>query len=156
MIESFQSWPGVLAFQHGQLLPESGNFQAEVMPRAKKRTEPMKEGKKEPKHSIILQEQRAIIDESAGRSYLAEFTAQVGFGDAQSPAGPASGDSCLIVAIPRLTLYKAGPRPATRCAWSGRVSAPPETNPGRHPKHSGKYPLRRDTSSTQGATGPGA
>ena len=48
----------------------------------KKRTEPMKEGKKQLKHSIILQEQRAMIDESAGRCYLAEFTVQVGFGDA--------------------------------------------------------------------------
>ena len=66
MIESLQSWPGILAFQHGQLLPEGGKFESKVMPRTKKRTEPMKEGKKELKHSIILQEQKTMIDERTG------------------------------------------------------------------------------------------
>ncbi len=65
MIESFQSWPGILAFQHGQLLPKGGKFKAKVMPRAKKRTEPMKEGKKEHNHLIILQYRRQI-DERTG------------------------------------------------------------------------------------------
>ncbi len=54
----------MLAFQHAQLLTEGGQFQGEVMPRAKKCTEPEEYAKKELKHSIILQEQKALIDET--------------------------------------------------------------------------------------------
>ena len=52
----------MLAFQNAQLLTEGGQFQGEVMPRAKKGTEPEENAKKELKHSIILQEQKALID----------------------------------------------------------------------------------------------
>ena len=54
----------MLAFQHAQLLTEGGQFQGEVMPRAKKCTELEEYAKKELKHSIILQEQKALIDET--------------------------------------------------------------------------------------------
>ncbi len=48
--------------QNPDLLTEGGKFKAEVMPRAKKRAEPMKNAQKELKHPFILQEQKAMID----------------------------------------------------------------------------------------------
>ena len=52
----------MLAFQDTDLLAESGQFEGEVMSRAKKGTEPGKNAEKELNHSIILQEQKAMID----------------------------------------------------------------------------------------------
>lgn len=60
----------MLAFQHAQLLTEGGQFKGEVMPRAKKCTGPMKNSQKELKHSIILREQKALIDENESRAIL--------------------------------------------------------------------------------------
>jgi len=47
-----------------------GELKTEVMPRAKKCTEPGENAQKELKHSIILQEQKAMLDENGSRAIL--------------------------------------------------------------------------------------